>query len=265
MTTNIPANQTLRPGLLVALSTSIRGNVTYVKKDLETGKIIESGEEVARWETERTIADPVEHERAVKARSKARSIISSVCIQTAFGLLCPEVDAPDLDKAISDARKVVDEFNGDAKVSRIRFFVVTGRVAADDVEAVKAINAEVRDLLDDMKGGIEKLDVEVVRAAANKAKEVGGMLTPDAQARITVAIEAARSAAKKIAAAGETAAVEIDRRTIRALTEARTAFLDLDGERELASPAATGRSVDLEPETAAAIGKVVGGAGVKKV
>jgi hypothetical protein len=71
------------------------------------------------------------------------------------------------------------------------------------------------------------------------------MLTPEAQARIDVAIKAAREVATKIVSAGETAAVEIDRRTIRTLTEARTAFLDLDGADEIAQPAAHGRALDL--------------------
>ncbi len=246
MTTNIPATTTLRPGLLVGLQTSIRGNVSYVKRDLETGHIVASGEHVAKWETERTITDPVEYQRAVKVRSEARGLIVKVCVQTAFGPICPEADAPDLEIAIAKARKLCDDFNKTAEVTRVKFYIMTGRVASDDVEAVKAINGEVRDLLADMKEGVENLDVAVIRAAAAKAKQVGAMLTPDAQARVDGAVKVARDIATKIVAAGETAAVEIDRRSIRILTEARTAFLDLEsGDSKVAIPVAESRQLEL--------------------
>lgn len=241
----LPNTTTLRPGLLVGLQTSIRGNVSYVKRDIETGHIIANGEHVAKWETERTISDPAEYARATKVRSDARGLIVKCCVNTAFGPICPEADAADLDAAIVKARKLCEEFNRTAEVTRVKFYIMTGRVASDDLEAVKAINGEVRDLLSDMKDGIQNLDVNVIREAAAKAKTIGAMLTPEAQARVEVAIKAARDMATKIKAAGETAAVEIDARTIRTLTEARTAFLDLDGADEIAQPAAEGRALDL--------------------
>lgn len=237
---------TLRPGLLVSLKTSLSGNVSYVKHD--RAEDIIDGTLKAKWETEKTVIDVAEHERATKVRSKARSLVASVCANSAFGLLCPESQGEVLNKAIADARKLCDEFNLDAKVTRIWFYAITGRVAADDVEAVRAINSEVRDLLADMAEGVEKLDVKIVRDAASKAKQLGSMLTPDAQARIQIAIDAARSSARKIVAAGEQAALEIDKQTLQTLKEARTAFLDIEQEqREIAAPVATGRALDLEP------------------
>jgi hypothetical protein len=120
------------------------------------------------------------------------------------------------------------------------------------VEAVRAINSEVRDLLEAMKEGVETLNVEAVRQAANKARSLGNMLTPDAADRIQGAIDAARSAARKIVAAGEQVACEIDLRAVRAITEARTAFLDLDDAREVAAPTEQARAVDFEPDPVAA-------------
>ena len=245
MTMNIPANNTLRPGLLVALNTSVKGNVNYTRRDLETDHETDAGLKT-KWETERTITDAAEYEQAIKVRSKARSLVTAVCTPTAFGLLCPETGAPDLDKAADEARKLCEDFNRNAKVTRVQCFVLTGRVASDDVKAVQAISAEVRDLIADMKDGLEVLDVAKVRKAATEAKQIGSMLSPDAQARITVAIEAVRAQARKIVSAGETAAFEIDRRTIATLNETRTAFLDLDAPTEVAEPAVVGRAVDRE-------------------
>lgn len=240
---------TLRPGLLVSLKTSIKGNVSYVKRDLEAEQV-SNGAAKAKWETERTIVDPVEHEAATQVRSKARSLVTSVCIASQFGLLCPQTAAEDLDRAVTEANALCNDFNKTAKVSRVYLYIIAGKVADTEIEAVKAINSEVRDLLADMTDGLQKLDVKAVRAAASKAKQIGGMLTVDAQARIQIAIDAARTAATKIVAAGEQAAVEIDRRTIAALTEARTAFLDIDQpDREIAAPVTAGRSLDLTPET----------------
>src|SRR5262249_1386064 len=145
-----------------------------------------------------------------------------------------------------DARQVAEEFNQTAKLSRVSVFVMMGRVAPDDVEAVRAINKEVRDLLEEMKVGVSNLNAEAIREAANKARGLGSMLTPDAAARIQLASESARKAGRAIVKAGNAAAVEIDRRAIRAITEARTAFLDLDenGE-EVQAPKLAARTIDL--------------------
>lgn len=235
---------TLRPGLLVSLSTSLRGNVRYDKVDLEQ-EHIEEGSARARWETTRTVADHAEFEAGKKARDKAAGLIRSVCALSAFGLLCPESDADALAQAIRDAQALIDEFNSTATLTRVKLFVITGRIAQDDVAAVRAINSEIRDLMDDMAQGIERIDAKAIREAATKARSVGGMLTPSAQASVQIAIDAARAAAKKIVAAGESAAIEVDRMAMRKITDQRTAFLDLRDEVEIARPVSEARTVDL--------------------
>jgi len=238
--------ETLRPGFLISLKTSVRGNVQYAKRDL-TQETTEDGKAVAEWETKRTIADPVEFKAAGEARSKARSIINSVCVQSAFGLLCPEKAQEELDRAVKDAHKVVDAFNRTATLTRVGVYVMVGKIASDDVEAVKAINSEVSDLLGQMEQGLRNLDVKSIRDAANKAKSIGQMLAPDAAVRIQMAIDAARDAARKMVKAGEQAAVEIDMRAVRTVTDMRTAFLDLDEAKEVAAPQQEARALDLTP------------------
>ena len=250
MTSNIQAT-TIRPGILVGLRTSVTGNVKYSKRVIEAGRTTEEGVHIAEWETVRTIADRGEHDRAVKVRSEARAFLTKICIQSPFGLLCPEADSADLVEALAKAKALCADFNRESKVTTVSFNALMGRVAQDDVEAVKAISAEVRNLLSDMKAGVENIDVEMIRKAANEATQIGQMLSVEAQGRLQVAVTAARQTAKEIAAtikkSGEQAAIEIDRSTIRKLTEARTTFLDLDGERELVAPAAIGRGVDFAP------------------
>lgn len=255
----LDANKTLRPGLLVALSTRVAGNVKHFRKVIDEERIDDNGTATKKWETEKTIQDAAEQKAAEKVRTAARYAVARICAKTAFGLLCPEADADVLRGALAEAQKLVNAFNETATVTRVVFVPLTGRVAADDVEAVKAINKEIRTLVSVMEEGVRNLDVKKIRDAADEARELGQMLNPDAQARITVAIEAARATARAITKAGENVAQEIDMRAVRALTEVRTAFLDLDETGDVAKPFEQGRAVDLGTnEKVLAAGPAVG-------
>lgn len=241
--------RTLRPGLLVSMNTSIKGNVHYQKVDLENAHVERNGEQRARWETTRVISDPAEHEMAVKVRDKVRNLISGQCATSAFGLLCPENNADALREAMVEARQIVDGFNDEATLTRMSVNVIYGRIAQDDVEAVRAIAGEIRGLMEDMQDGLKTLNVKAVRDAANKARSIGGMLSPEAKGRIDVAIDAARKAARQIVKAGEEIAIEVDRTTLAEIDGARTAFLDLETEAiEVAAPVMDGRDIDLETD-----------------
>jgi hypothetical protein len=240
-------DSTLRPGLLVSLNTSVAGNVQYDKRELEADHLTEDGKRRARWETERVIEDPEEHARALKVRNKCLSLIRLVCVRSAFGLLCAEIDEPKLRSALREAQRLAEEFNETAKLNRVKIHTIIGRVAADDVEAVKAINSEISQLMRNMETGIEKLDVKAVREAAAEAKNRAQMLSPDAAARVQTAIDLARQAATRIKAAGEAAAIEIDRATIARIAEQRTAFIDLDDAAPIQKPTVSARTLDLEP------------------
>jgi hypothetical protein len=242
---------TLRPGLLVSLKTTISGNVRYSTREIEAERLTDDGAARARWETERVIADPEEHKAATEARSKARHVVARVCAASAFGMLCPETRTAELEEGYAEARAIADAFNATAKYSRIGVFMIAGRVAADDEKAMRAINSEVSDLIAAMEQGVRNLDAGAIRDAANKAKNIGIMLSPAAQQRVAEAIDAARSAARRMVKAGETAAQDVDTYTLRKLATARTEFLDLSDAQEVAAPAAQGRAVDLEPDAPA--------------
>jgi hypothetical protein len=237
---------TLRPGLLVSLKSSIRGNVSYATREIEPDHIAEDGARRAVWETNRVIELPNEHEAAVKCRSKARSLITAICSPSSFGLLCPEAQRDRLTQAIEDARETITEFNRGAERTQISLYVMIGRVAADDVEAVRAINSEIRDLLSTMETGLRNLDVQGVRDAANKARAISSMLSPEAAEKARKAIEIAREAARKIVKAGDVAAAEIDEATLSAIRDSRTAFLDLEDAAEVRAPEVTARAIDLD-------------------
>jgi hypothetical protein len=226
---------TLRPGFLVSLKTSLRGNVHYERTD-----IADEGA-VQEWNTKRTIEDPEEHDRAKKARAKASAAVRRVCSLSAFGLLCPEVDKEKLEAAVAEARKIVDEFNEGAQLSRVAVFVLTGRVMPDDVEAVRAINSEIRELLAEMSTGVENGNTDAIREAASRVKGIGEMLSTEAQTKVEMAVKTARDAAKAIVRErdreGTQGTVFVDKSAIKRINELRTAFLDLDdNEAEVAAP-----------------------------
>lgn len=246
--TSIPKISTLRPGILVSLKTSITGNISYESRVIEPEHVTADGTELARWETARTVVDPAEMEAARKARGDACTAIRRVCVQSAFGLLCPEARQGELADVIIAARATADGFNSLARVTHLGVYVLCGRVAPDDVEAIRSINSEVRELMSDMEAGVSNLDAGAIRAAANRVRSLGEMLAPDAADKVRDAVAVARAAAKKIVKAGEQAAQEVDREAIRTIAAARTSFLDLDDAAEVEAPAEeSARELDLVP------------------
>ena len=235
--------QTLRPGLLVNMNTAVHGNVTYQVNDRDVRVMDRT--EITDISTRKTVLDVDEQERAIKERTKIRGLILSVCAKSEFALICPNDREADLREAITAARELAEKFNANARTTHIEFRVICGRIAQDDVDTVRAIAGEIRSLTEDMKRGVKALDVKVIRAAANQATEVGKVLTPEANQRLKVAVEAARLSARKIAKAGNVAAKQIDRQAIAKIDMARTAFLDLEEGIDLQEPRAAGRNIDL--------------------
>lgn len=236
---------TLRPGLLVSLSTRVTGNVAYRREDIQLPQATEDGAVRSKWETERTISDPKEFEEASKLRALARGCITSICAASSFGLLCPDNKEKALAEGIKKAQAIANEFNSRATLTHLSVHVIAGRISADDVEAIKAINSEVAGLLQQMERGVRNLDVAAIRDAAKRVKSVGSMIEPEAASRIEAAIEAARHAAREIVKAGEAAAIAVDKEALKKIKESRTAFLDLGEAKAVAKPKAKGRALDL--------------------
>lgn len=229
---------TLKPGLLVSLKSTIAGNVSYRRVDLDHER--EAQTDITRWETTRIVSDKAEHDRAVEVRAKARNMISGVCIHTSFGLLCPEDREAELESAMQNAAALVAEFNAGACQTVIGLYPFCGLVERDNERAARAIAAEVRELLDAMAANIDKLDVKGIRDAADRAKQIGAMLDSQQQERVDGAVKAARSAARKIVKAvkeaGDNAKLVLGEMNKTAITTARFAFLDTDETGQTAEP-----------------------------
>lgn len=223
----------IRPGLLVSVKSTVAGGVSYQREDLAADPEAE-GASVTVWKTKRVIDDPVEHEAATKCRSAALAMIRRCCASTSFGLLCPTDQEGALDAAIKGARALVEEFNDTATRTRVAVFALKGRVASNDAEAARAITDEIAGLVTAMSTGINEFDPKKIKEAANKARELSGMLSEGRQEKIGAAIEQARKAARTIVKriekegeARELVMLDIQRGQIES---ARIAFLDLSSE-----------------------------------
>lgn len=191
---------------------------------------------IESWKTTKVIEDPTEHERAVKARNKARSLIATCCTPTSFGLLCPLSKEDELNEAVKGAHGVVSEFNATSKRARIGVYVLKGRIAENDEEATRAIASEVTNLLEAMENGIKSVDAKAIREAATKARQVATMLDESKQGSVKRAIEVARKAAreivKRVDKGGEDAQAVLEEIATKPITSARFAFLDLGESNE---------------------------------
>jgi len=239
---------TIRPGLLVVLKTTVDSRIRYSKTTIQDDTDLGDGGLTARWETERHIPAPEEHREASRIRSKARKTVARACIKTTFGLVCPQAKETELRAAIDVARAEVDEFNRKSLVSRIDIFVPVGRIASDDAEAIGAISAEIKELLNAMQAGVTRLDPDAIRKAASATRAASAMLSAGAQARVSDAIAEARAVANKVAKAGELTAEMVNVEALKAIDMARAAFLDLGEADALEVEAPAGRAVDLDPE-----------------
>ncbi len=226
---------TIKPGLLIALRSTVTGGVSYSRRDLlvdDASMPAQEGAAASKWETTRVIQDPEEFTRAGKARSAAVALVRGVCVATSFGLLCPSDREEALGQAFEKARAIQVEFNASANYTRFDLHMMRGCIAASDEQAVRTINAELAGLVGELTNGIDKLDPKAIRDAADRARQLAAMLSPEREKVVSEAVAAARAAAreivKRVEKKGEDASIVL--RDIRrgALEVARITFLDME-------------------------------------
>lgn len=239
--------RTLRPGILVSLKTRVEGGVTYQKRDIEYAHTVDDGSQVSRWETAKIVEDPEENQQGRKVANDARYLVAKLCVRSDHGLLCLDDNAAELSAAIEAARQLCNAFNATATTTRVSVNAICGRVVADDVVATRAIFSETEKFMTAMTEGLQELNVDKVREACRRALDVGRMLAPEANATVAAAVNTARAQARKIVAAGEQVAIEIDQNALDTIGAARSAFLDFDTpEIDVEAAAPVGRAIDFE-------------------
>lgn len=222
---------TIRPGIMVALKTSVEGGVRYDRKEISRT----TDGSLEKWETTRICLDPNDYQAAVEARALAGALVRRVCSRSSFGLLCPGTveKEKELDDAIATAQSLADKHNAASSLTKVRIFVLKGRVASDDEQAARAIASDIGELISAMAEAVTKMDPVAIRKAATDAKQMLQVLSEDKQKQAAAAIEAARKAArdivKRVQNGGEDAAKVLDdlAKETGSIQAARLAFIDV--------------------------------------
>jgi len=219
----------IKPGLLVSVKTRQHGGVSYTKRDIEAPRVTESGAQVSRWETDKFVYDPDETERAQQVANRARYLITRNCVKTEMQqLLCPNDRRDDLRLAVLEARALVAEFNATASFTEIQIDVWVGEIVDNGVDAAQQIFASQQAFLSEMIDGLRELDPKKVRAAINKSRDLGQMMSGQANEMLIEATRVAEAARQRIISAGEKAIVAIDLEAISKIGSVRNSFLDFD-------------------------------------
>ena len=219
----------IKPGLLVSVKTRQHGGVSYTKRDIEAPRVTESGAQVSRWETDKFVYDPDETERAQQVANRARYLVTRHCVKTEMQqLLCPNDRRQELRDAVAEARALVAEFNQTASFTEIQIDVWVGEIVDNGVDAAQQIFASQQAFLNEMIDGLKEMDPKKVRAAINKSRDLGQMMSGQANEMLIEATRVAETARQRIVAAGEKAIVAIDLEAISKIGSVRNSFLDFD-------------------------------------
>ena len=221
----------IRPAILLALATSVKGGTTSEREDLgtETGP---DGAVVEKWETTKTTLDPDEHERAKALRVSIRAAFQRLARWTPFGLMVELEREQELREVAAEAERQVAEFNAASRHSKVRLSWLPARVdeGATATDAVRAIRQEVDHLLEDLQQATRAGDVEAIRDTANRAMSLGKLLAEDSPgsgelaSAITEARRVARGIIRRVVKAGESAEDVIAEANLGVINRARFAF-----------------------------------------
>ena len=242
---------TLRPGLLVRFNTAIRGNKKQRSTVIEALHLTDAGAAEDSIRVDRSTTDPQEQAEAETMRSKMRALVCSACVQTEFNLLCPEDRVEQLEKRVKEAEALAAEFNAKARITRIDASYITAKIENDGVQVMREINVEAKRLIDEITGrmreaGLGEEGIKATRDALKKAKRLGRMLAPEAQAGLDGTVTMAREALSAIKKVGEANAAEDTKRAIAALEQQRLAFLDFDVDSQIEAPISNGRTIEFD-------------------
>lgn len=219
----------IKPGLLVSVKTRQHGGVSYTKRDIEAPRVTESGAQVSRWETDKFVYDPDETERAQQVANRARYLVTRNCVKTEMQqLLCPNDRRDELRAAIAEARELVAEFNASASFTEIQIDVWVGEIVDNGVDAAQQIFASQQAFMAEMIDGLKEMDPKKVRAAINKSRDLGQMMSGQANQMVIEATRVAEAARQRIIAAGEKAIVALDLEAIAKIGSVRNSFLDFN-------------------------------------
>lgn len=211
----------IRPCILVTDKLTVERGCTYHRYDLQV-KEGKGGSEDATWQTDRHYKNREEAKEADRIYAKARHKIRSVCVPTDIGFICSSHNTETLEKAIAEARAMVNDANAGFKHCFIKFKVLRTRIESDNAEGVEVLKDALESSVATIQSSLLSFDVTKARDTINGTKGIVAVLS-DAESR-KMLIES-REEARELA------------------TEIHKLLKEWDGSVENAMATAAGRSI----------------------
>lgn len=193
----------IRPGYMIALKTSTEVKhpdaIVYHRELLEE-TILPDGSSKKRWKTTKIQENPGEFKVATTVRLRVRTVVTSHCAETPFGLICPKDDMPALRAALAALRPEVQAFNETSKHYRVVWSMLPGEIAENATEAVEAISEQVALLVEQLERATIAGSVDGIRGVCGNAVQLGKLLEQESEGKAALdrAIKAARRVARQV-------------------------------------------------------------------
>lgn len=150
--------------------------------------------------------DPEEWDLATKARSKARSLVVSVCAKTPWGLIADLDREDELAGAFLMARAQVDDFNAESTHYEVKASWFPGITTGTDASEAANVRVEVIDMVNRLDAALKSADVRNIRKiCGDELRQVNMLLDPDIEQHkaVKALIRRAQETARALVKAGE--------------------------------------------------------------
>jgi hypothetical protein len=228
---------TLKPSLLVAVSISRSGGVSYAREKLE--QTLVGNHEVSVWKTTRDVPDVADVKKADAIASECRRKIAALCYRTAFGWIAPKEKEAELNQAWAEVRARVQQANAEElRTCRLTATCVKGEVVTDDHEAAEAILKDIGAFFAEVMEAINACDVKKIRQAVASMKGVDGLLDPAHSAALKAAVKQVKQVAsilhKEVEKKGQEIAAVIKQLDLSPIDAAMVMFIETEAPKAAA-------------------------------
>jgi hypothetical protein len=188
----------IQPCILVIDRLTVERAVSYVRTDHVVQANPDKSED-ATWKTERHYMDRDEAKEADRVYSRARTKIRSVCSLTDIGFIALAAKDAELQKAISEARQIVDDGNKTFKHCKVNFRVVCTKIEPDNVDGAATLAEAINKSIDVVRSAMTSLDVKKARDTLSATKGLVDVISdPEAQAALTKARDESKTLLNEI-------------------------------------------------------------------
>lgn len=193
-----PKNFSIEPCILVSFKLKVERGVTYHRTDL-SNTVNDDGSEDALWETKRHFRNRAEAKEAERIYAKARQRVRSVTLETPIGFICPLSKERELQAAVDESQRLVDDFNKTATTCKIHVVYVPSRINADNVGGVSMLKSKLEETTMEIRKALTTFDAKGAREVLYATKRMVDVLAdPESREELRTAREEAGQLCKEI-------------------------------------------------------------------